>query len=135
MAYLINSIPAWIRIFVLIICEIVMIYEYAKGKYKNELGKSFMTFLMVIDPVCILMMLLRRIEELGLIPSSYANISINICIAVILIGFWAVALVNVIKGNVPEPQRRIIIVSSVGFLLAVICFGVITILEKMQVLD
>lgn len=105
MAYLINSIPAWIRISVLIFCEIVMIYEYAKGKYKNELRKSFMTFLMVIDPICISMMLLRRIEELGLIPSSYASISINICIAVILIGFWAVALVNVIKGNVPEPQR------------------------------
>ena len=30
MSYIINSIPLWIRIIALAICEIIMIYEYAK---------------------------------------------------------------------------------------------------------
>lgn len=131
MFYLINSIPVWIRIFVLIVCEILLIYEYAKGKFNNnKTGKSFMMFLIVFVPIFIGIMLIKRFKESGLISGSYLDATMGICIATFVIGFWVVVLTNIIKGNVPNLQKRMIIGSFIGFLLAAICIAVITILEK-----
>lgn len=130
MFHIINSIPFWIRISVLIVCEIVMIYEYAKGKLGNSKpGKSLIMLLIVFDPIFIGVMLFERCEELGLISTPSLNLSM-VFIATFVLGIWGIAIANVIKGNLPNPQKRMIIGAFIVFLFAVIYGVVITILEK-----
>lgn len=130
MFHIINSIPLWIRIIVLIVCEILMIFEYAKGKLENsKSGKSLIMLLIVFDPIFIGIMLFGRCEEFGLVSSPSLNLSIVFIVAFVL-GVWAVAIANVIKGNLPNPQKRMIIGAFIVFLLAIIYGVVITILEK-----
>ena len=51
-------------------------------------------------------------------------------IATFVLGIWGIAIANVIKGNLPNPQKRTIIGAFIVFLFAVIYGVVITILEK-----
>lgn len=130
MFHIINSIPLWIRISVLIVCEILMIFEYAKGKLENsKSGKSLIMLLIVFDPIFIGVMLFGRCEELGLISTPSLKLSM-VFIATFVLGIWGIAIANVIKGNLPNPQKRMIIGAFIVFLFAVIYGVVITILEK-----
>lgn len=128
MFHIINSIPLWIRIIVLIVCEIVMIYEYAKGKLGNSKpGKSLMMLLIVFDPIFIGVMIFSRCEELGLISLPDLNLSM-VLIVIFVISLLGIAIANVIKGNFPDSQKYMVIGGIAISLLSIIYLVIITVL-------
>lgn len=135
MSYVINSIPLWIRISALVVCEIMMIYEYAKDKLGNsKVGKSFFLLLIIFDPIFIGIMLFGRLQELGVVSVPSFHLPTVFSIAFV-IGIWVLALVHVKKGRFPEEQKRMLIGAFTVFLICVILLIIITLLEKMGLIS
>lgn len=135
MSYVINSIPLWIRIVALAICEIIMIYEYAKDKLgKSKVGKSFFLLLIIFDPIFIGIMLFGRLQELGIVSAPSFHLSTVFSVA-FCIGIWVLAFIHLKKGRFPENQKRMLMGAFTVFLICVILLIIITVLEKMGVIS
>lgn len=132
MSYIINSIPLWIRIAALAICEIIMIYEYAKDKLGNsKVGKSFFLLLIIFDPIFIGIMLFERLQELGIVSASSFHLFTVFSVAFI-IGIWILAFVHLKKGRFPEDQKRMLMGALTVSLIGAILLIIITVLEKIR---
>lgn len=117
MMHLINSIPLLIRIVIVIICGIALIYEYIKGRCNNnKAGKSIVLFLIICVPITLVLMVINQFPEKDIMLSESVNLS-TIFLLVIPLGIVIIALINLIKGNLPEPQRTIIRNSLIGLVI------------------
>lgn len=135
MSYIINSIPLWIRISALVVCEILMIYEYAKDKLGNsKVGKSFFLLLIIFDPIFIGVMLFGRLQELGIVSAPSFHLS-TVFSVVFCIGIWILAFVHLKKGRFPEDQKRMLMGALTVSLIGAILLIIIKLLEKMGLIS
>ncbi|MGN1160832.1 MAG: hypothetical protein ACI4SX_01165 [Candidatus Fimenecus sp.] len=132
MSYIINSIPLWIRVSTLAICEIIMVYMLAKGKLKSSAppGVMLIKLFIIFAPIYIVIMLYNQYCESNAIPTPSFDWTMVFMIAFV-VGLWAVALYNVVKGNFNEQQKRTIIICFVLFLICFLSVAVIEVLEKL----
>lgn len=132
MFYLINSIPVGIRIGALVLVEIVLIYELVKGKLKSSTspGVALVKLLIIFDPIYIGIMLYNQYCESNAIPTPSFDWTMVFMIAFV-VGLWAVALYNVVKGNFNEQQKRTIITCFIIFIISFLSVAVIEVLEKL----
>lgn len=132
MSYIINSIPLWIRVSTLAICEIIMVYMLAKGKLKSSAppGVMLIKLLIIFDPIYIGIMLYNQYCESNAIPTPSFDWTMVFMIAFV-VGLLAIAIVNLVKGNFPEQQKQLIIGGFIIMTIAVVCLIGIEVLEKL----
>lgn len=132
MSYIINSIPLWIRVSTLAICEIIMVYMLAKGKLKSSAppGVMLIKLLIIFDPIYIVIMLYNQYCEANAIPTPSFDWTMVFMIAFV-VGLLAIAIVNLVKGNFPEQQKQLMIGGFIIMTIAVVCLIGIEVLEKL----
>lgn len=132
MSYIINSIPLWIRVSTLAICEIIMVYMLAKGKLKSSAppGVMLIKLFIIFAPIYIVIMLYNQYCESNAIPTPSFDWTMVFMIAFV-VGLLAIAIVNLVKGNFPEQQKQLIIGGFIIMTIAVVCLIGIEVLEKL----
>lgn len=126
MFHFINSIPLWIRLILLLISEIILIFEFIKNKYKfSKSFKNFFLLMIILIPVAILGMIVNRYNELGLVHGTAQNIA-NIFPVIIglfiLVGLVTTAIMRLKEGNLTVVHRNVFILGLVCVFLGIFLF-------------
>ena len=99
-----------------------MFYGYIKGKFnKNKAGKAFVLFLIICVPITLALMIINQFPEKNIILIGSIKLS-TVFASVIPLGIVSIALVNLIKGEFPEPQRTTIKNCLIGLLIVTVVF-------------
>lgn len=132
---IINAIPLWVRLILLLVGEMILIYDLIKHRQQYDKAKKvFPVLLILFIPIFSICMILDKYAKTEIICASTQSISdkLSFIISILFVlGILIATIMNLIRGNISRTQRTTMITALSIFLIAVLVVVGITTFESL----